>query len=301
MMNKITTTLAMMMLIIIIAACAPASQGTKTPEAVGTLETPAIKETVAVDTAAFTEKVDELIAMVKDYVTSGEITGQAENGLLAKLETIKQKLVNGELTPAANEMGAFVNEVQAQLGKKITEPAATALIAKAQEVAAELLKGIPVTGGEKTAEPSTTIKPTDDGIPTVTPKPTDDGAPSVTPKPTDATTGLVKPTPMGDPLEHQAQWDAIAVQVAQSVGFSTFDYDIFQLPANTAWDATLAYYETEAAAAGWGDAPSQTDEMAVGHFAVWSVTGADGTTKYFVVAQVDAPDGTYTLNLFGSK
>ena len=301
MINKITTTLAMFMLIIMIAACAPTTQGTKTPDVAGTLETPSTKETANVDPAASTQKVDELITMVKDYVTSGEITGQAENGLLAKLETIRQKLMNGDMNAASNEMGAFVNEVQAQLGKKITEPAATALIAKAQEVAAEFLKGIPVTGDEGTKVPSATVKPTDDGMPSVTPKPTDDGVPSVTPKPTEAMTGLVKPTPMGDQLEHQAQWDVIAVQVAQAAGFSTFDYDIFQLPAGAAWEDTLAYYQTEAAVAGGGDAPSQTNEMAVGHFAVWSVTGSDGKTKYFVVAQVDTPDGTYTLNIFGSK
>jgi hypothetical protein len=289
MMQKITTTLAMFMLIIIIAACAPASQGTKMPDATGTLETPSGMETVTVDLTASMKKMDELIAMVKDYVTSGEITGQAENGLLMKLETIKQKLLNGKINPAANEMGAFINQVQAQSGKKITEPAATALIAKAQEVAAELMAGIPVTGGEKTEVPAPTLKPTDVGIP------------SVTPMPTDATTGLTKPTPMGDLLGHQAQWDALALQVAQTVGFSTFDYDLFQLPANTSWEDTLAYYETEAAAAGWGDAPSQTNEMSIGHLAVWSATGADGKTKYFVVAQVDAPNGTYNLNLFGSK
>ena len=106
---------------------------------------------------------------------------------------------------------------------------------------------------------------------------------------------------MGDQLEHQVQWDVIAQQVVQSVGFSTFDYDLYQLPANSAWEDTLAYYTTEAAVAGWGDAPSQTDEMAGGHYAVWSVTAPDGTTNYFVVAQVDVPDGTYTLNILGSK
>ena len=89
--------------------------------------------------------------------------------------------------------------------------------------------------------------------------------------------------------------------MAQTVGVNTFDYDLFQLPANTSWEDTLAYYETEAAAAGWGDAPSQTNEMALGHYAMWSVVGSDGKTNHFVVAQVDAPDGTYTLNLFGSE
>ena len=276
-MKKITAIIAVLMLTIFMAACAPATKsGTQTPEAVGTLET------APVEPSDTTGNVDELIAMVNDFVASGDITDQAENGLLAKLESIQQKLMDGEVAPAVNEMGAFVNEVQAQLGKKISEPAATALIAKAQEVAAELMPSVPVTGGEVTATPATTVPPTSQA--------------------TESTSGsLTQPTPMGDPLEHQAQWDAIARQVAQSVGFTTFDYDLYQLPVNSVWEDTLAYYTTEAALAGWGDAPSQTDEMSGGHFAVWSVTAADGTTNYFVVAQVDAPDASYTLNILGSK
>lgn len=275
MIKKFTTIVAMLIFTIIVAACGPATAtDTNVPNVVDTLES------VTLEPSAATESMDELIAMVNDYVASGDITGQAENGLLAKLETIREKLMKGQINPAANEMGAFINEVQAQLGKKITEPAATALIVKAQAVAAEfMMAGIPVTGSEATLTPVTTSQPTND-----------------------STMGeLATPTPMGDPLEHQAQWDAIALQVAQTVGFNTFDYDLFRLPANTSWEDTLAYYETEAAVAGWGNAPSQTNEMALGHYAVWSVIGSDGQTKYFVVAQVDAPDGTYTLNLFGSE
>lgn len=263
MMKKITTLLALLMLTTFMAACAPANPANT--------ETPSNMETVTAGPLAATGNVDELIAMVNDFVTSGEITGQAELGLLAKLTTIQQKVMNGQTEAAANEMGAFVNEVQAQLGKKIAEPAATALIAKAQEVAAEIIAGVPVTGGQGTVVP------------------------------TASTLDTSKPAPLGDQLEHQAQWDLIAQQVVQSVGLNTFDYDLYQLPANSAWDDTLAYYETEAAAAGWGDAPSQTNEMAGGHYAVWSVTGSDGTTNYFIVAQVDTPDGTFTLNIIGNQ
>jgi hypothetical protein len=221
--------------------------------------------------------VDDLIAMVNQYVASGDITGQAENGLLAKLETINQKLMNGQLDPAANEMGAFVHEVQAQAGKKISETAATALIAKAQEMAATLVAVVPVTGGKATVAPTTT-------------------------HPIDPTMGkLSKPTPMGTLVEHQTQWDTFAAQVVESVDFSNFNYDLYQLPAQTSWEDILAYYTTEAAAAGWGDAPSQTNEMAGGHYAVWSVTGSDGTMHYFIVARGEADDNTLTLNIFGSK
>jgi len=280
-MKKITPILALLVLTLILAACAPANpSGTDTPSALGTLETstaesPALTATAGPSTSAGT--VDELIAMVNDFVASGEITGQAENGLLAKLDTIKQKVMNGQLNPAANEMGAFINEVQAQSGKKITTAASTALIAKAQTVAAELMASVPVTGGEASAVPATAL-------------------------PTDAGTGkMEKPTPMGDQLEHQAQWDAIALQVVQSVGFSTFTYDLYQLPANTTWESTLAYYKTQAAVAGWGDAPSQTNEIAGGHYAVWTASSSNGPTNYFIVAQIDTSDGSFTLNILGSK
>jgi hypothetical protein len=235
-------------------------------------------ETVIAGPVASIGNVDDLIAMVNKYVTSGDITGQAENGLLAKLKTINQKLMNGQNDPAANEMGAFVNEVQAQLGKKISEAAAAALIARAQEVAAALVAVVPVTGSDATVVPSTVLPP----------------------DPT-TTANLSKPTPMGTQVDHQTQWDSIAAQVTQKVGFSNFNYDLYQLPANTSWDDTLAYYTTEAAAAGWGDAPSQTSEMAGEHYAVWSVTGSDGTMNYFIVARGEANDNTLTLNIFGTK
>jgi hypothetical protein len=264
-MNKITTLAVMVLLAICMAACGSVTTATdKTPSGTGS-------GTGSTGHTSSTENVDELIAMVNDFVASGEITGQAENGLLAKLATIQQKVLKGQSEAAANEMSAFVNQVQAQVGKKISEPAATALIAKAQEVAAEFLAGVPVTGAQATVVP------------------------------TASTLEIARPTPLGDLLEHQAQWDLIAQQVVQSVGLSTFDYDLYQLPANSAWEATLAHYQSEAAAAGWGAAPSQTSEMAGGHYAVWSVTGSDGAPHYFIVAQVDTADGVYTLNILGSK
>lgn len=281
MIKKITTLFAMLMLTIVMAACGVANPlGTNTPAPFGTQETATSANPAMTGTAGlsnFTGNVDELIAMVNDFVTSGEITGNAENGLLAKLETIKQKVMDGQLTPAANEMGAFVNEVQAQVGKKISDAAGAALIAKAQAVAAELMAGIPVTGVEGTVFP-------------------------VTSESIDSTMGTMpKPTPMGENLKHQTQLDASALQVVQLVGFSTFNYDAYQLPANTAWEDTLAYYKTEAAAAGWGDAPSQTNEMAGGHYAVWTVTNPNGTTNYYIVTQLNTSEGIYTLNIFGSK
>ena len=91
MTKKIIPLLAV--LILIMAACAPANpSGTHTPAVPSTLET----STAELSTS--TGSVDELITMVNGFVTSGEITGQAENGLLAKLDTIKQKWQTVNLT-----------------------------------------------------------------------------------------------------------------------------------------------------------------------------------------------------------
>jgi hypothetical protein len=111
-------------------------------------------------------------------------------------------------------------------------------------------------------------------------------------------TGLQTPTPMGQKIESQTQWDVVALEAAQAAGFSTFESEIYELPDNTSWESTLAYYQAQAAAAGWGDAPTQTNEIAGGHSAVWSVT-MDGTTHYFVVAQLDSAEGSFTINVSG--
>jgi hypothetical protein len=110
--------------------------------------------------------------------------------------------------------------------------------------------------------------------------------------------GIQPPAPMGQKLESQAQWDIVALQMAQAAGFSTFESELYQLPDNTSWDSTLAYYQAQATAAGWGDAPAQTNQIAGGHSAVWSVT-IDGTTHYFVVAQLDSAEGSFTINVSG--
>src|SRR5215207_9520121 len=52
-------------------------------------------------------------------------------------------------------------------------------------------------------------------------------------------TGMQTPAPIGDKIESEAQWDLVAQEVAQAAGFSTFDSEVYQLPANTSWDSTL--------------------------------------------------------------
>jgi hypothetical protein len=136
---------------------------------------------------------------------------------------------------------------------------------------AESTSEIPVTGETATATPEVNASPS---------------------------TAVQTPAPMGQKLETEAQWEVVALELAQAAGFTTVESEIYQLPDNTTWESTLAYYQAQAAAAGWGDAPAQTNEIAGGHSAVWNVT-IDGTTHYFVVAQLDSTEGSFTVNLSG--
>jgi hypothetical protein len=280
MIKKIYFFLGMMVIISLITSCNSVLTDKIPPGGINTLESSISTKTTAATSSDSTGNIDDLIALVNQYVTSGDIKGNAEKGLLAKLDSIKQKIMNGQGNAAANELGALINQIQAQQGKKINDKAANALIALVEQTAAEILSGISMTLATATAS---TAQPTS----------------SITQPSTPFTPVTVKtPTPMGDKVQHQAQWDSIASSVAGLVGFSAFNYDLYKLPDNTAWQDTLAYYDAQAASAGWGTIHNQTGEIPGGYFAVWTIVNG-GTTSYFVVVQVDNPEGSFTLNIFG--
>ena len=84
--------------------------------------------------------VENLIVDILYYLDIPEGT---ENSLIAKLEAAKQKLEdNNENNDAAaiNNLQAFINQVEAQRGKKISEEDADYLISKAQQII-DLLSG----------------------------------------------------------------------------------------------------------------------------------------------------------------
>ncbi len=280
MIKKIYLFLGMMVIISLITSCNSVLTDNIPAGGINTLESSILATTTAVTSSDSTGNIDDLIALVNQYVNSDDIQGNAENGLLAKLDSIKQKIMNGQSDAAANELGAFINQVQAQQGKKISDKAANALIVLVQQTTAEILSGISVTFATATAssaQPTSSIT-----------------QPSTPFTPVTVTT----PTPMGDKVEHEAQWDSIASSVAGLVGFNTFTYDLYKLPAKSAWQDTLAYYDAQAASAGWGSIHNQTGEIPGGNFAVWNIVNG-GTTSYFVVVQVDSPQGSYTLNIMG--
>ena len=264
MIKKFCTTLAMLALISFLAACGP-TQFTATP----VVDINSVVATASISNAS----ISALIALVKQYVASGDITGNAENGLLAKLNAIQPKITAGQIDAAVNELNAFINEVQAQQGMNISAAAANELIAKVQEVIVGMVSSLPATIA------------------------------AITPQPTASSTlvGLTAPIRVGTRLEHQSQWDNMVSQMAGTIGFTNFTYDAYKLPAQTALKDTLVYYDAQAALSGWGATHTQTNEVPGGSYAVWTVATGE-VTNYFVVVQMDnAQEGSITLNIIGKK
>jgi hypothetical protein len=87
MMKKITNIVAVLMLTIFMAACGSVSVSTtETPVGTGTTvtaEAPSGTQMGSTGHSISAANVDELITMVNDFVTSGDITGQAEMALLS--------------------------------------------------------------------------------------------------------------------------------------------------------------------------------------------------------------------------
>ncbi|MCK5560220.1 MAG: hypothetical protein KAJ51_06485, partial [Thermoplasmata archaeon] len=56
------------------------------------------------------------------------------NSLISKLENAQKSLDKGQDNAAVNQLNAFINEVEAQRGKKLTDAQADELIAAAQSI-----------------------------------------------------------------------------------------------------------------------------------------------------------------------
>lgn len=122
---------------------------TLTPTVTALPATPTVTATATINPS---DGIAALIARVKSYVASGQIAGQMENPLISKLQSAAQNLSQGKTNTTINELNAFINQVQAQRGKKITAAAADDLIVRAQAIIASL-SPVPTT----TSTPSPTL------------------------------------------------------------------------------------------------------------------------------------------------
>ena len=58
------------------------------------------------------QEVNELIEAVQKLIDNGTLNGGQGNALLSKLENVLEKLAKGNTNAAANQLGAFINQVE---------------------------------------------------------------------------------------------------------------------------------------------------------------------------------------------
>jgi hypothetical protein len=86
---------------------------------------------------SFTVTVQGAAAQVNDLLTTVNSLGldpDFQASFDAQLEAVQTDLENGDTTQACNDLQAFINHVQAQSGKHLTEAQAAQLIAAAQQI-----------------------------------------------------------------------------------------------------------------------------------------------------------------------
>jgi len=79
--------------------------------------------------------IDTLIMLVEDFYDQGEIDKAGiKESLLNKLYAAEKKMDQGKTKTAKNILKAFINHLNAQSGKHVSEYAANILIADAEHV-----------------------------------------------------------------------------------------------------------------------------------------------------------------------
>lgn len=84
------------------------------------------------------ERVESLVEAIADLGASGTIDSRQASALSGKLETALEKIEEGNVSAAIGTLEAFINQVEAQAGKKIPADLAAALIAAVEEIIAQL-------------------------------------------------------------------------------------------------------------------------------------------------------------------
>ena len=80
------------------------------------------------------EIIDSIIALIRSYNLNPGIA----NSLITKLQNAEASISKGNYTAAANQLGAFLNEVAAKSGKQLTAAQAADLTARVNGVIAAL-------------------------------------------------------------------------------------------------------------------------------------------------------------------
>ena len=124
------------------------------------------------------EAIESLQACVTYYIEAEEIDAKIEESLSSKLQNAADSLGDEQFEAAIGELGAFINEIEAQRGKKISNLAADDLTAQAR-MAFVMFTPTP------TLEPTLTPTEVPTNTPTLVPQDTETPLPTVIPSPTD--------------------------------------------------------------------------------------------------------------------
>jgi hypothetical protein len=100
---------------------------------------------VSVQTVTFSvhATIEGLICAVQRAVAEGIVAPELENALLAKLYAAQASRNRGDRTPEANQLGAFVNQLAAQRGKKIAADFADRATGWTNDLITRIANGVP--------------------------------------------------------------------------------------------------------------------------------------------------------------
>jgi len=113
----------------------PTVTSTATPTATSTATPTA---TATLSPASPAEAIRAIQADILDYIADGRIHPRAEKSLMSKLDAALKSLSKGNTRAAARQLGAFIQLLEAQQGKRIAEAAADDLIAQAKAVIGQI-------------------------------------------------------------------------------------------------------------------------------------------------------------------
>jgi hypothetical protein len=106
--------------------------------------------------------IERLIHEVQQLVDGGSLNQGQGNSLIVKLEGALEKLDRGQPKPAANQLGAFVNEVDSLIDEGVLTPEeGQPLIDAAQSIIDQIAPGITLTGDDPGAEGANTVEGAD--------------------------------------------------------------------------------------------------------------------------------------------
>ncbi len=128
------------------------SQGT--PKEALAIENENLEEIVAAEDESLVVQAVNPIDPLVEKVEGLDIHKGIKRALLSKLNNAKEDFENGRVANTIRKLGAFINQVEAQAGKKITDPDAECLI----EMAEAIMKKLPIEV-VKTATPTEVVEP----------------------------------------------------------------------------------------------------------------------------------------------